>query len=124
MAETPKNRDFLDKHYIFRECETGDMAFIVKAGTVEIVKTVDGEETLIATVEKGGMFGEMALIESKPRMASARAKGPVTTLVITQGMFNKKLSTMDPFTRGLIKILSNHIRSLGEHIAKHDLKAS
>ncbi len=106
-------REIHDKQYVFREREVGDLAFIVNSGSIEIVKNIDGKEVVLGNVGKGGMFGEMALIDEKPRMASARAVGQVTVMVISRKMFDKKLSRMDPFARGLINILSDHVRRMG-----------
>ena len=58
------------------------------------------------------MFGEMALIDNEPRMASARATdGNVELLVVARDTFQRKLSSLDPFTRGLIKILAQNVRA-------------
>ncbi|MEE8393796.1 MAG: cyclic nucleotide-binding domain-containing protein [Rhodospirillales bacterium] len=105
-------REILDRNYVFREREIGDLAFIVNSGTVEIVKDIDGKEVVLGTIGKGGMFGEMALIDDQPRMASARADGPVTVMVISSDMFARKLARIDPFARGLINILSDHVRRM------------
>jgi CRP-like cAMP-binding protein len=46
-------------------------------------------------------------------MASAKAiEGPATVLVVTRDAFKKRMDTLDPFTRGLIKILSENIRTI------------
>ena len=59
------------------------------------------------------MFGEMALIDDQPRMASAKAvDGPVELLEIDKKMFKKKLGDADPFTRGLINILADTVRNI------------
>lgn len=105
-------RTILANHHVFREGEIGDLAFIVKTGTVEIYKHVEGSKVILGTLGAGGMFGEMALIDDKPRMASAHAVGDdATVMVISRKIFAKKMTRMDPFARGLIKILSNYIRS-------------
>lgn len=95
---------------IFKEGDEGNMAYIVQSGEVEIVKVIDGVETVLGTIGKGGMFGEMALIDSKPRMASARCSKWATIIVVTRGMFNQKMTKADPFIRGLLNILVDHIR--------------
>ncbi len=118
-------RAFNEGQYIFREGETGDLAFVVLSGTVEIVHNAGDSVVPIGTVLKGGMFGEMALIDNKPRMASARAKdGPAETLVISREMFHKKMASADPFHKALFDILSSHIRSLSDQLAKTGARAS
>ena len=60
-----ERREIRPNHYVFGENETGDLAFVVMEGTVEIVKQTKNSDVVIATVRKGGMFGEMALIEGQ-----------------------------------------------------------
>jgi len=107
-------RRHIDKgKYIFRQDEVGDMAFLVVSGTVEIVKQVDDREVTLGSVSNGGIFGEMALIDDQPRMASARAAGQnVDLIIITRKMFQKKLESSDPFVQGLVCILVHHVRSI------------
>ena len=68
------------------------MAFVVLNGKVEISHVVDNKDSPIGIVGRGGMFGEMALIDNGVRMASARAlENNVETLVISRDVFHKKL---------------------------------
>ncbi len=58
----------------FKEGDEGNRAYVVQAGEVEIIKsTGEDEDIVLATIGKGSIFGKMALIDDKPRMASARA---------------------------------------------------
>jgi CRP/FNR family cyclic AMP-dependent transcriptional regulator len=99
---------------VFTEGETGNVAYIVQDGRIEIIRgTVDSLKVL-ATVEKGGIFGEMALVDDKPRMASARAAVATTVIIVTREMFNKKLAACDPFIRGLLGIFVQNIRSMAQ----------
>jgi CRP/FNR family cyclic AMP-dependent transcriptional regulator len=110
-----ERRGYKENHFVFREGETGDLAFIVIEGVVQIFKTSGDRQVLLGTITKGGMFGEMALIDDQPRMASARVDGgPATMLLVSRLMFEKKLNGLDPFSRGLIKILSAKARGAAE----------
>ena len=100
---------------IFKEGDEGNRAYVVQAGEVEIIKSTGDEDKdiVLGTIGKGGIFGEMALIDDKPRMASARAgKGGATVIIVSRNMFQDKLAKTDPFIRGLLNILSDNIRSL------------
>ena len=96
---------------IFREHENGDVAYIIANGQVQIIKESDNGPKVLGILEKGAMFGEMALIDNKPRMASAKAiNGPVELLVVSKANFQKKMEQLDPFTRGLIKFMAEIVR--------------
>ena len=94
-------------------------------GKVEISHVVDGKNVSIGIVGPGAMFGEMALIDNERRMASARAHdGKVEILVISREIFQRKLSTADPFVKALIDILTSHIRGLASKISKSEMGIS
>ncbi len=115
MAETVLDRKTCAPgDIIFREGQEGNSAYIVQSGSVEIFKTVDGKDVLLGRIGKGGIFGEMALIDDNPRMASARAAEASVCIIISRNMFEHKLSKTDPFIRGLLKILAGQIRSLSQ----------
>ncbi len=100
---------------IFKEGDEGNRAYVVQAGVVEIIKSTGDEDKdiVLGTIGKGGIFGEMALIDDKPRMASARAgRGGATVIIVSRMMFQQKMATTDPFIRGLLNILSETIRSI------------
>ena len=109
-----ERKTFAEGDYVFRQGSNGRTAYIVQDGNVDIVRTYDDEtEKVLGSVGKGGIFGEMALIDDSPRMASARATAPTTVIVVTEQMFLHKLDRADPFIRGLMHILSDTIRRMG-----------
>jgi CRP/FNR family transcriptional regulator, cyclic AMP receptor protein len=93
---------------IFSEGDRGDRAYLIQAGNVSIVKN----EMPLATLGPGELFGEMALIDDKPRMASAIATNDVSVVIISRDTFNEKLAKTDPFIRGLLNIFVRNIRNL------------
>lgn len=103
--------------YVFREGESGDLAFVVKSGQIEIVKQIEGKDVNLGVMKEGAMFGEMALIDNKPRMASARAAGGNAALyVISRKQFEAKLNEANPFIRKLLIILAENVRSASSKI--------
>ena len=99
---------------LFREGDHGDRAYVVQEGMIDIVKNGSDGEIVLGTIEKGGIFGEMALIDDQPRMASAVAASTSTIIVIGRDVFQHKLLKCDPFVRGLLGIFVKNIRSMVE----------
>ncbi len=97
---------------IFKEGDEGRLAYVVEEGEVEVFKTIDDQEQVLGTVGKDGIFGEMALIDNKPRMAAARASTSSTIICVTRQMFDEKVNQADPFIRGLLKILADNNRDM------------
>lgn len=122
-----ERRSVAEGRYVFRQGETGDSAFVVLSGDVEIVRHVDGQEEdlVLGIVPTGGMFGEMALINDKPRMASARAVGgSVDLIIISRDTLRRKLENADPFQRALLDILTNHVRAMADKMVEQGLRIS
>ena len=117
MAESVLERRTYDTgQKVFEEGQVGNQAYIVQSGRVEIVKVVEDQETVLGSIGEGGMFGEMALIDNQPRMATARAAETTTLIFVSRMMFEQKMTRADPFVRGLLKILVGNIRSLSAEL--------
>jgi CRP-like cAMP-binding protein len=110
VADILERRTLKNGDTVFREGEQGSSAFVVQQGEIIIEKMVDGEQKVLATIGPGGVFGEMALIDEKPRMATARVKGGATVMTITKAMYQDKLKKTDPFIRALLRILVETVR--------------
>lgn len=106
---------------IFQEGDEGLRAYVVQTGGVEIFKVKDGKRAVLGVVGPGGIFGEMALIDDVPRMASAAAVGVTTVILISRRMLEEKLSRADPFLRGLIDVFAGNLRSLARRAIVEDL---
>jgi len=99
---------------LFKEGDEGNQAFVIEEGEIHIVKATGEKEILLATVGKGGIVGEMALIDESPRMATARAAKGGRAIVISRQMFEAKMAKADPFIRGLLNILADHVRKISK----------
>ena len=97
---------------IFREGDKGNVAYVVQSGAVEVYRSSAAGEKVLGTVGKGGIFGEMALIDDEPRMASARAVEETTVIVVSRMAFSRKMEKTDPFIRGLLNILAGNLRAV------------
>ena len=71
---------------------------------------------MLGTIPEGGIFGEMALIDNEPRMATARAVTGSTVIVVSRIMFQKKLSKTDPFITGLLKVFAQNLRAISREM--------
>ncbi|MDH5721373.1 MAG: cyclic nucleotide-binding domain-containing protein [Spirochaetia bacterium] len=103
------NRLFQDGEMIFVEHEPGVELYIIQQGKVKITKVVDQNEVLLAVLQPGDIFGEMALLENKPRSASAYAQGAVNTLAINKTNFEAMVQAQPQLAVKLINILSERI---------------
>jgi len=74
--------------YLFREGDRGDRLYVLVAGNVEIVKEREEKEEVLVTMVSGNVFGEMAIVDSEPRSADARAAGPCIVIEVNAEIIN------------------------------------
>lgn len=96
---------------IFREGESGAFAYIVEAGRVEIVKGSATGDVVLAEVTPGGLFGEMAVIDSSPRSASARAADEVRVRELNRDAFLRHIQARPDLALGMMSRLAGYVRS-------------
>jgi CRP-like cAMP-binding protein len=84
-------RAYAADEVVFREGQTGAGVYIIKQGEVDIVtRRPDGAEVRLVTLHDGQFFGELALLESTARSATAVVRKPSVLL----GMFQSDLEQL------------------------------
>jgi len=106
---SPLTREYKNGSLLFVEHEKGDEMFILQSGKVKIVKIVDDQEILLAVLNPGDIIGEMAILENKPRSASAEAYGNVVTMAINKSNFGVMVSNQPQLVMKIIQLLSERI---------------
>ena len=101
---------FPDGDDIVREDDVGHDMFIVQSGQVRISKRKAHGEVVLATLDKGDFFGEMSLLESLPREATARAVGETRLLVLSRGGLLLRLRRDPTFALEMLNHLSSRLR--------------
>lgn len=96
-----------DRAVIYMKGETGDCAYIVKSGKVEI----RGAGQTIETIGVGEIFGEMALIDGDTHSASAVAVGPVELLAIDRDLFDALIRDDYEFALAVMHLLARRLRA-------------
>jgi CRP-like cAMP-binding protein len=124
LATFSSEERFREGSMIFREGERGDKLYIVLDGRVRISKFIPGVgEEALTVLDRGDFFGEMALIDDKPRSADAKShEGDATVLSIDRATLNEILS-MDPhaslqFLNLLCRMISRRLREINEKIVQ------
>ena len=103
---------------IFREGESGDCAYLIERGEIQITKkTPDGDEIELGRLGPGAIFGEMAMIDMQPRMAKATAMIDTTVTFVNHQLFEKKMQAADPFLHALLLILVRNVRSVSQQLS-------
>ncbi|MCL2441855.1 MAG: cyclic nucleotide-binding domain-containing protein [Treponema sp.] len=102
-------RNFTKDQIVFCEGEPGDELFIIQRGSVKIIKITDNNEILLAVLKSGDIFGEMALLESKPRAAGAVAYEDCQLMAVNKENFQQMIKTQPQLIARLTTLLSERI---------------
>lgn len=87
---------FNEGEIIFKEGQSGNKLFIIQSGTVVLTKSVEDEEYQVVELGPGEVFGEMSLVDERPRSATARAVTPVVCQSISKAIFRSKFRNEVP----------------------------
>jgi len=107
-------RVFFKGDMVVKEGEEGLRAYLIEQGSVEVFRTVGGRRVVIGKRGKGNVLGEMALIDSALRVASAVATEKTTCVVISRAEFERLVIRTSPLMKGLLRVLVANVRSLDE----------
>ena len=101
---------------IIREGDRGDAAYLIVSGTCRAYRNVEGgEKEVLASMNAGDVFGEMALLLDEPRAASVEAVTPVTVLVLDKAIITEGLG-VNGWTGALVHALALRFRALEQTI--------
>jgi CRP/FNR family transcriptional regulator, cyclic AMP receptor protein len=95
---------------IFSQGSPSDCAFIISSGSVEIIEnTLEGQK-VIGQLTENEIFGEMGLIDGRPRSATARALEDSVVYIMTKINFDKLAREKPEALLPILKVLSGRLR--------------
>jgi len=119
-------------HTLFQAGDPGDSLFIVREGLIELfIKDTAGQKIVLTTAEPGDMFGELAMLDTGPRTATALALNESEVLVLDRDdlvlLFQRKpeaalhmLAALSGLTRKADELLRTRVsRNLNEEMEVH-----
>ncbi|HEV8401707.1 MAG TPA: cyclic nucleotide-binding domain-containing protein [Candidatus Limnocylindrales bacterium] len=102
--------EFPDDHVIARQGEIGTGFFVIVDGGVRVVR--DGEP--IATLGPGDFFGELSVLDGRPRVAQVVADGPTSCLALASWDFEAVLLAEPRVSLAILRGLAGRLRDLTE----------
>ena len=103
------NRTYPKDHMLFAEGEPGYELFIIQSGSVKITKIIDGKEVLLGVLKAGDIFGEMAILEDKPRTATVVAAEECAVMAVTKANFGILISNQPQIVSKITTLLAGRI---------------
>ena len=109
-------RDFEPGTVLFEEGQPGDYMYVVQSGEVEIRRQVGETERVLAILPPGEFFGEMAILNGRPRSATAVVKTNARLLVIEGKTFEAMMRARPEIALRIIKSLATRLENANQHI--------
>jgi len=100
-------REYRAGEVIFREGDPGSEFFVVKSGQVRIT----AGNKLLQTFGESEIFGEMALIDTSPRSATAAAETDVVVAPITEKQYLFLVRHTPYFSLKMMRVLAQRLRT-------------
>jgi CRP/FNR family transcriptional regulator, cyclic AMP receptor protein len=98
--------------HIFKAGDEGDFVYVVISGEVDLILG----DKVVETVGPGGILGEMALIEHKPRIASAIANTDCRLIRIGEKQFMFLIQVTSYFALQLMRVMAERLRRVDEYL--------
>lgn len=105
--------------YIFFEGDIDYHFYIIESGQVAIfTKTLDGRRVDIANMQEGDSFGEFALLDRKPRSASAQASTDATVFKISEKGYEELLEELPVWASTMLKSFASRLRKMNAALSQ------
>jgi CRP-like cAMP-binding protein len=103
---------------IFEQGDPGDALYVVIEGSVQIAAlSPDGRELTIAILGPGECFGDLALLDGRPRSAGARAGQQTRAFVVSRQAFVAWVEARPSASRAMLQTLSLRLRQKDDQLA-------
>jgi len=115
LCESLESLDFKEGAVLFRAGDEGDAMYIIEEGTVRIcVRARDGHEVTLTELHRGDFFGDMALLDGKPRSADARVAEDARLAVLSREHFLSFMRSNPNVALEMLTTLANRLRHTDE----------
>ncbi|OGS37446.1 MAG: hypothetical protein A2293_10965 [Elusimicrobia bacterium RIFOXYB2_FULL_49_7] len=95
---------------LFRENDFSKDVYILKTGKIHLYRRMGNKIVMLSEVEPGGILGEISVIDSGPRSATAVAVKPCTAIKITPSEFMEGLRNVPEWFMSIARILAQRLR--------------
>lgn len=116
LAAQMRRRTFKRGTMIFHKDQAGDALYVIESGRVRIfLPTESGTELTVEVSGAGDVFGELSLLDGRPRSASAEALEETAAFMLGREEFKAHLAATPQLAVALIELLSTRLRHVTEY---------
>lgn len=107
---------------IFSHGDAPEYLYVVEEGVIDIVLPAKGEEIILASIEAGSFFGELAVFDNHPRTATARAAADASLICIPLASIAALTNRSPTAARQFMSVIIHRLRTADELLARVQLK--
>ena len=108
---------FQEGQSLFDQGDSGDAAYIIVAGTADVIVTTD-KPSVVAKVTKNDIIGEIAILCDVPRTATVTATTELTTLKITKDIFFRMVTDFPEMGVEVMRVLAHRLENTTADLMK------
>ena len=105
---------------IFQEGDVSNCAYLIESGGVEISILKEKQPFRVSILTVGDLFGEMALVDKQPRVATATALDKTCVVRISRDLLETKLNDVDPIIEHLLRLILKRFRNTHYRLTQKD----
>jgi len=109
LAFTSERLNYSGGQNLFKQGDPGDAAYIIMEGEADVIVNAPPGELVVATVKRNDLVGEIAILCDVPRTATIRAKGSLSTLVISKDLFFRLVTEFPEMAIEIMRVLAERL---------------
>jgi CRP/FNR family transcriptional regulator, cyclic AMP receptor protein len=123
IAQVAVPRQFEPGQAVFREGDSSDTCYIVRAGRMRAIRThADGRAITLATFGPGDIFGELAMFEDERRSATVEAVEHTSVVGVLGGDMRRLMSEHPGIATRLVIALGRRLREMNERLSRQSFQ--
>jgi HD-GYP domain-containing protein (c-di-GMP phosphodiesterase class II) len=120
LAGGASRRRFKAGQVVFNEGDSGNSLHVVRRGHLKVVRPTHDDRLVLDRIEPGQAFGELAVLNSAPRLASVIALEDCETIEVSKQEFERVLEEHPGAVRRMLGTLARSLTLAKEEVARHN----
>lgn len=117
LARWTTTRSYEPDQVIVAEGQTGLGLYCIQSGRVRVTKHASGREIILREMGPGETFGEISLLDDKPRSATVTALGPTTAVLLDKSQFLAEIKVFPEITLAILPVIVEWLRESDAKVA-------
>jgi CRP/FNR family cyclic AMP-dependent transcriptional regulator len=123
VAQVAVPRSYERGEVIFREGDSGDTCYVIKSGSVSVMREhQDGRVIALAELRGGAMFGELAMFGGETRSATVETLEPTEVVALLAGDFQRLMRRHPGIAVKMLAALADRVRTANERLLQQSFQ--